>query len=190
MKKDKTNNLLSEFFEWMEAILFSCCVALFVLLYMFKIVEVQGESMLPTLEESERLVAISLFYVPENGDIVVVNRENEPPIIKRVIAYGGQEIDFDFSKGEVFVDGVKLDEPYINEATLVGEGLAFTYPLVVPEGYYFVMGDNRNMSKDSRFEDIGLVHRDQIFGEIAFRISPFDRFGFVDEGKNSWITEL
>ncbi len=143
-----------------------------------------------TLEEGERLVATALFYTPEYGDIVVVNIDNDPPIIKRVIAVGGQEIDFDFETGEVFVDGEKLDEPYIAEKTYVGEGKGLEYPLVIPEGYYFVMGDNRNYSKDSRFEDIGLVHRNQIFGEILIRISPIDRFGLVGEEENSWITRL
>jgi signal peptidase I len=100
-------------------------------------------------------------------------------IVKRVIATGGQEVKINFENGDVLVDGKLLDEPYIKNLTNLDEN-AFKYPFVVPEGYVFVLGDNRAMSKDSRHPNVGLVQEDYIIGKIIFRIFPFDKIGFVD----------
>ncbi|MFR4394277.1 MAG: signal peptidase I, partial [Ruminococcus callidus] len=89
-----------------------------------------------------------------------------------------QEINIDFATGEVTVDGEVLDEPYIRELTANQEDGVASYPVTVPEGYYFVMGDNRNNSTDSRSQFVGFVPRDAILGKAIFRISP-DDFGSI-----------
>lgn len=163
--------------------------------YVIHISVVDGNSMTPTLENGDRLIIRSLGYSPENGDIVVINNKEahlisddgkvvrtdgiNMIIVKRVIAVGGQTVDIDFESGSVFVDGNLLDEKYISEPTTRDE-FAFEYPLTVPEGYIFVMGDNRNISKDSRHPDIGLVDEKSIIGQAVFRIYPLKKFGGLD----------
>lgn len=163
--------------------------------YIIRIAVVDGKSMSPTLETNDKLIVRSIGYTPEDGDIVVINNQNthlisesgkviegeglEKRIIKRVIATGGQTIDIDFESGTVTVDGKQLDETYLSEPTTRDE-YAFTYPLTVPEGYIFVMGDNRNISMDSRHPEIGLVPEDDVIGKAVFRIYPFGKFGGID----------
>ena len=101
------------------------------------------------------------------------------PIVKRVIATEGQTVDIDFSTGEVRVDGEVQDEPYINEPTLTNFDDGLTYPVTVPEGCVFLMGDNRNHSSDSRYAPIGCVETDNILGKVILRIFPFSRIGRV-----------
>lgn len=139
--------------------------------------------MLPTLEDQERLVISNLFYEPKAGDIVVLcgeaDKEEGRTLIKRIIATEGQTVDIDFEAGEVYVDGEKLSEPYILEPTYLDEGTEF--PLTVPEGEIFVMGDNRNGSRDSRSTTIGTVKEEYIVGRTLFRFFPFDRFGKIGD---------
>ena len=159
-------------------------------------VTVDGDSMRETLHDKDRLLMSDLLYTPEYGDIVIVNNTHsylydedgnlvegnglpqEKRLIKRIIATGGQEINIDFATGEVTVDGEVLDEPYIRELTANQEDGFASYPVTVPEGYYFVMGDNRNNSTDSRSQFVGFVPRDAILGKAIFRISP-DDFGSI-----------
>lgn len=99
-------------------------------------------------------------------------------IVKRVIATEGQKVKINFENGDVFVDGEMIDEPYIKNLTINDEN-AFSYPLVVPEGFVFVLGDNRQASKDSRHPDIGLVPKEYIVGKVLLRVFPIDKFGFI-----------
>ena len=82
------------------------------------------------------------------------------------------------SKNDVVVDGVALDEPYINEPPRDKED--FFAPVTVPEGYVFVMGDNRNESLDSRRESVGAIHKDDLMGKVVLRLYPFSEFGLID----------
>ena len=119
------------------------------------------------------------YLYDEDGNLVEGNGlPQEKRLIKRIIATGGQEINIDFATGEVTVDGEVLDEPYIRELTANQEDGFASYPVTVPEGYYFVMGDNRNNSTDSRSQFVGFVPRDAILGKAIFRISP-DDFGSI-----------
>ena len=165
----------------------SVFVVLLLFGYFMRPVTVEGRSMVPTLHDTDRLVMFRLLYQPKQGDIVVVNNYEghtfdadgnivpnqglDENIIKRVIAVSGQELEVNASKGEVWVDGVKLDEPYINELTLTDDR-AFDYPITIPEGYIFVMGDNRNHSTDSRSTRVGLVSKEDVLGRAYFRYAP------------------
>ena len=103
--------------------------------------------------------------------------DDDKPIVKRVIAMEGQTVDINFDTGEVFVDGVLQDEPYINEPTYRDNGTQF--PLTVPENCIFVMGDNRNHSTDSRDPRIGCVDQRYVLGKALQIVMPFKRIGGV-----------
>ena len=148
---------------------------LLVLLLLFRIVIVQGPSMKNTLLDGDYLLLLSnnLYPNPKYGDIVVASKDdfkNGEPIIKRVIATEGQTVDIDFEAGVVYVDGIALVEPYTLTPTNLAEGI--TFPIVVEDGCLFVMGDNRNESKDSRNPEIGQVDKRYILGKAIFLILP------------------
>lgn len=104
----------------------------------------------------------------------------EERIVKRLIAQEGQTVDIDFSAGIVYVDGKALDEPFTNTPTTDPVNNALPLPLTVPEGYVFVLGDNRNGSSDSRSTLVGLVDRKDILGKVLIRILPFSKFGRIE----------
>ena len=123
----------------------------------------------------------SLGYTPKQGDVVVLTKEFDAasgPIVKRVVAVGGQRVDIDYAAGLVYVDGVPLDEPYIKE-TMYYSGNPFMQQThwEVPEGSVFVMGDNRNNSTDSRDNRLGPVDEDYILGKVVFALWPPAKFG-------------
>ncbi|HIU50099.1 MAG TPA: signal peptidase I [Candidatus Limousia pullorum] len=147
---------------------------------MVTMVIVDGRSMQHTLESGDKIIVTKMGYQPKDGDVIVVGKSEEgysKPIVKRVIATEGQTLEIDFENQQVIVDGKVLDEPYISSETI--EGTA-EIPEVIPEGYVFVMGDNRYISMDSRYKDIGLVNVDDIVGKAVFVVFPFDRFGFIE----------
>ena len=149
-------------------------IGLLVLLLCFKIVIVSGSSMKNTLIDGDYLLLLSnVFYrEPQYGDIIVASKdayENGTPIVKRVIATSGQEVDIDFTSGVVYVDGIALDEPYVSSGMLY-EGVDF--PLVVSEGCLFVMGDNRIVSQDSRSREIGLIDSREVLGKAILLFLP------------------
>jgi signal peptidase I len=168
-----------EMFEWTEAIVTALVVVMILMLFLFRPASVEGSSMVPTLADGDRLVFTDIDYTPKQGDIVIVDSEGLGKfIVKRVIATAGQTIDIDFVMGTVTVDGVLLDEPYINAPTMLDEG-GHTYPAVVPADSVFVMGDNRMHSTDSRSDKVGFVNNQDIFGKVLIRVFPFDDIGFV-----------
>ena len=151
---------------------------------LFLPVRVQGESMENTLLNGDFLLMKRSWLVNEygQGDIVVAakgNFHNGECIIKRIIAVEGQTVDIDNETGLVYVDGVALDEPYALAPTYEKGELDF--PITVAENCYFVLGDNREESLDSRYSQIGQVHKDEIQGKIIWLIIPRigdDRFDF------------
>lgn len=177
-----------EVYDWAESICISLAVVMFIFSFCFKTVEVWGTSMEDTLhgrdvsgvidESGDKLLISNLFYTPEHGDVIVIHAETEETIIKRVIATEGQEVDINCETGEVIVDGAVLDEPYIKNPTYSSGNV--TFPVTVPEGCVFVLGDNRAVSLDSRYDVIGMVDTDDILGKVILRIYPFDQFGTVD----------
>ncbi|HAJ97261.1 MAG TPA: signal peptidase I [Ruminococcus sp.] len=166
-------------------------------IYVFHNVYVQGDSMLPRLQDKDRLLVNALDWTPSCGDIVIINAdraglldENGTPyqteglhkvIVKRVIAVAGQTLDMDFEHGYVYRNGSLLDEPYTNTKTNAPViDAAFTYPITIPEGYIYVMGDNREVSKDSRYADVGLVPLSEVEGCVIARTQPLQKFGRVN----------
>lgn len=160
-------------------------LAIFMVIYMllFRVVVVIGSSMYDTLHHGDRLLLISsTFYRdPKQGDIIVASKKsfsNGECIVKRVIATEGQLVDIDFQKGVVYVDGVALEEDYVYTKTTLFEGE--TFPLTVEEGHLFVLGDNRDNSKDSRNPQIGQIDKREVLGKAIFLLSTEDKNGWME----------
>lgn len=184
----------SEIFEWLDVLATAIISVVIIFTLLFRVATIVGNSMLPTLvgktmdTAGDKIIITNLGYTPKNGDIVVISRNmnnsvedinsSDTPIIKRVIAVGGQTVDIDFEKGVVFVDGKELYEPFTNTPTNLKREVEF--PVYVPEGYIFVMGDNRNDSLDSRSTLIGengLIDTRYVLGHAVFRVFPLDKMG-------------
>ena len=151
------------------------CILLLSLLLLFRVVVVSGTSMNMTLLDGDYLLLLSntFYHEPKQGDIIVVSKDsfdNGAAFVKRVIATEGQTVDIDFEEGIVYVDGVALEEGYINNLTTTSGGVYF--PLVVEEGCVFALGDNRGISKDSRYPDIGQIDSREILGKAIFLMMP------------------
>ena len=138
----------------------------------FRVIGVEGDSMFPTLRDGDWVAVSGLSLSVDRGDIVISTQpwERNVPIVKRVIGVGGDMVDIDFAAGDVYVNGVRLDEPYINSPTTLNYDVDF--PVTVPEGFVFVMGDNRGESLDSRSSRIGFIDERYILGEVYFRLYP------------------
>ncbi len=174
------------FYEIAETLLLSTAAVIIIFTFFVRLAVVDGPSMRQTLEHGDVLIVSDLFYEPEYGDIVVVQKINSAwpsPIVKRVIATGGQVVDIDFDTWTVTVDGVVLDESdYIYLAKDAIMTSNYEFPITVPEGQLFVMGDNRNHSSDSRDSRIGFIDTRSVFGRVICRVLPlqnltiFERF--------------
>ena len=164
-----------DLYEWVQALVCSVLTVVLVFTFGIRLIGVDGHSMVPTLQDGDRLlVTTSLLSGDyEYGDIVIIQKgafAGGEPIVKRVIATCGQTVDIDFETGAVYVDGTLLEEDYINELTFVEEGTEF--PLTVPEGSIFVMGDNRNHSSDSRDASLGTVDTRYVIGRAVILAFP------------------
>jgi len=176
MQKNEKKKRGSErdLYEWVQALVCSVLAVVVLFTFVIRLIGVDGHSMVPTLQDGDRLLVLNsiLEHDYQYGDIVVLRKETflEDPIVKRVIATEEQTVDIDFSTGSVYVDGVLLKEDYINELTFLEEGTEF--PLTVPEGSIFVMGDNRNHSSDSRDSRLGTVDTRYVIGKAVFLAFP------------------
>ena len=183
---------LNDVADMFESVIFSIFIVLLIFTYLLRISDVSGPSMEPTLLDKDRVVISPLLYEPKQNDIVIVNSSAlDKLIVKRVIALGGQTVDIDFENGIVYVDGEPVDEQLYVEGeelkahhfvnTLTTENMqAFEeYPIEVPEGSIFVLGDNRNRSKDSKHSELGFVPEEEVVGKVVMRIYPLSKFGFI-----------
>jgi len=185
-KTNEAYNFRSELYEWFEAIVFSVVTVVIVFTFIFRVVGVEGESMKNTLNDrfvrgvneiEDRVILSNLFYEPQRGDIVVCAIPGDKPIIKRVIGVGGDVVNIDPMTGDVYVNDQLISEPYKLDEAYIPSSSYTTGPVKIEEGYVYVLGDNRNNSKDSRFAVVGPVKVEYIIGKALFRIYPFDRIG-------------
>ena len=164
-----------DLYEWVQSLVGSVLVVVAIFTFVIRMMGVDGHSMLNTLQHGDRLLVVNsmLYHDYKYGDIVILRKNgvfDDDPIVKRVIAVEGQTVDIDFAEGIVYVDGEALEEDYIREPTYTAEGTEF--PLTVPEGSVFVMGDNRNGSSDSRDYRLGTVDTRYVIGKAAVLIFP------------------
>ena len=179
--REKLKELIGNIIYTMLQFLALIFVLILVNQCVFGVVQVHGESMEPTLREGEYLFCIKIkaFYRPQRGDVVLARTgkgyENE--LVKRIIGMPGDEIDIDDATGLVFVNGEALEETYLKEATFPKGDVA--YPFTVPPNQYFVLGDNRKVSLDSRYSEIGTVEKGKIDGLVVWKIYPFQKIGRI-----------
>ena len=182
-----------ELYDWMQCFVSAIICGIFVFVFIGRTIGVVGGSMFFTLHDQDRVVMSGLFYTPKNGDVIIFNPPTDAfgstPLVKRVIAMENQTIDINFDTGQVFVDGILIDEGdprYVGEATT--NRINFTGPYTVPPGHIFVMGDNRNHSSDSRDSRVGAVDTRYVLGKVLFLLIPggdkdnprdWGRIGFV-----------
>lgn len=172
-------SLLREVYDWIESGLAAVICVVMIFTFVARTVVVVGQSMEPTLDGGDRLISTNVYSNLKSGDIVLITKPNQynEPLIKRVIAVGGQTIDIDSSTGLVYVDGNRIYEPYIADTIDPERPIEIELPQVVPYGCVFVLGDNRNNSWDSRVPAVGMVDEKYILGKVIYRVMPYERFG-------------
>ena len=176
--------LVNDIFDVLELFVIVASISLVVFTFLIRPTIVQGESMEDTLLGGDILLVSDVGYEATPGDIIVAQNVSlslyPEAIVKRVIATEGQIVDIDFTTWTLTVDGVVVDEPYRKVTPDYLRTSDWEYPMEIPEGYVFVMGDNRNHSADSRCSDIGLIPEQCVVGHALLRLFPFSRFTVFD----------
>ena len=185
-------------FDYVEMFVITIAVVILLLSFFFRLCVVSGPSMNNTLLNGEKLIVSNLFYTPDTGDIIVFHQTSDlydqfnEPIVKRVIATGGEFVQIDYKENKLYVSTDRefteddlLDErlyAHFEAPDGVWKESFFTNTQIfeVPEGHLFVMGDNRNVSADSRSAQVGFVDERRVLGKVLLRITPLDKFGKVE----------
>jgi len=160
----------------MQSIVLTFLAFLFVLTFVGKMIGVQQDSMTPTLLDGDRMIVRSVLYTPRRGDMIIFSKQNfedGAALVKRVVALSGDVVDINTDTGVVYVNGLPQHEPFTNTPT--NDPGDIRYPFTVPEGHVFVLGDNRNGSRDSRHSEIGSVDEREILGQVMAVILPLSR---------------
>lgn len=170
-----------EAYDWIQSLISALLICVLVFVFVLRIMDVNGTSMVPTLRNGDKVLVSDLFYEPERGDIVVFKKDSyddNKALVKRVIAVEGDVVNIDFERGIVYVNGEAVEEDYIDVLTTTK--IDFIGPQTVPENCLFVMGDNRNASTDSRDKRIGMVDKRLVIGKVLMVVYPFEYFGSVE----------
>ena len=180
--QDPQKGVVKSCYEWMEAIIPALILIMVFFTFVIRSITVSGPSMEPTLMDQYKVWVSCVGYTPQAGDIVVVDGSGtqlDEVIVKRIIATEGQTVDIDFDNGYVYVDGQALDESAYIENGITTQPSDYTYPLTVPPGHLFVLGDNRAVSNDSRSSAVGMIDERYVLGKAEFVVFPFSRFGKI-----------
>lgn len=168
--QEKMNAWSQTLFQLLQNLVAVMTIVLLLFTFAGRVYAVDGASMLPTLQDSAPILIQKAGYTPAAGDIVVLVKptfRDGDPIVKRIIATGGQSVDIDYASNTVFVDGEALAEPYILEPMREFPP-EYAVSVQVPPGSIFVMGDNRNGSGDSRDPALGVVDVRYVMGRVLF----------------------
>lgn len=183
IKKDKKgkNSFHLSVYDMISIVMSAFIIIAVVFTFVFRLVGVSGFSMTNTLQDNDWLLTVQKESY-DRGDIVVITQPNyfNEPLIKRVIAKGGETVNIDFTTSTVYVDGVALQEPYTRDDYILPKLDDIEFPYTVPEGHIFCMGDNRNGSTDSRSNLIGPLDERYVLGKAVVRILPFGDFDIYD----------
>lgn len=187
---ENKSSFLKSIIENLEVVVCAACAVILIFTMGLRVCAVNGTSMFPTLDHEDKLLVSNLFYTPERGDIIVFHMTGEvgekfnEPLVKRVIAKGGEWLDINFDTWEIRV----ADNPQMENATVIDEPYIYLgelpryygmqFPLQVPEGHLFVMGDNRYGSADSRSSLCGFVDERRVMGKVVMRLYPFDKIEY------------
>ena len=184
-KKNKAKEQVSpevqarrEAYDWIQSLISALLICVLVFVFVIRIMDVNGSSMVPTLKNGDKVLVSGLLYEPDRGDIVVFKKDSyndNKALVKRVIAVAGDTVNIDFDNGIVYVNGEAIEEAYLDGST--NNKLDFIGPQTVPENCLFVMGDNRNASTDSRDKRIGMVDKRLVIGKVLLVVYPFSDFG-------------
>lgn len=180
--EQEEGGLPKAFYDWLQALVMALVCIILIFTFVGRFIYVSGPSMQSTLWDKDMMIVQELGYTPRAGDVIIFTkpfRTETGPLVKRVIALGGQTVDIDYNAGTVSVDGVVLDEPYINEP-MYAPGYENQSHIEVPVGSLFVMGDNRNHSNDSRDVTLGVIDERQVIGRAVCVVLPFQNFGIIE----------
>ncbi len=175
IRRRHSRRILLTVYDWVSALVIALSVIVLLLTFFVRVVGVDGDSMLPTLTDEERLLLSYTDTSFERGDIVVVDRYTDEPLIKRVIAVAGDVVEITEER-QLYINGELQQESYTQGFTVRRD---MQGAVTVPEGHVFLLGDNRSVSLDSRSREVGLVSVKDIVGKVVLRLWPLSEFGSV-----------
>ena len=187
MSNKKEKSVLRGVLSWVLYIAAVVVLSFLCVTFIGQRTKVIGQSMFPSLYDGDQLIVDKISYrfrEPKRFDVVVFpyRYEENKRFIKRIIGLPGETVQI--KDGEVYIDGQKLEDPFSGGTGGMNDPGIAEDPVKLGDDEYFVLGDNRNNSKDSRFTDVGPLHKDDLIGRAWVRIYPFSEFGFVTHGED------